>query len=130
MPKKPKKVSPSVRVPPHFAATQEDAYRRALALAKKLGPSWSIDVWHNVGWAYKVRSACRRIEVYPSVYCSDRGMTYAAFLFDEDDVHTKYVGRGMTPRSAIAEAARKVQDDVRRLTALVENVNPLTGETR
>lgn len=101
--------------------------RRAVALQKRLGPSWTIRIWDNLGWHHEVVSKNK------CIYVTDRFATtefpvkrtsstrYYAYISEEPgQPYVSYSGHGATPQEAVCDAADAVRSKIRQLAHTVK----------
>lgn len=79
-------------------AEYEDAVARGKALAKRLGPGWTHEVWENLGWYTKAVSPCGRWKVHDDGRGASR---YTAFLGDAGSAGGIWAESGSTALEAI-----------------------------
>ena len=107
--------------------------RRAVALQKRLGPSWTIRVWDNLGWHHHV------ISKNQCVYVTDRFATtefpvkrtsstrYYAYISDvPGEAFVCYEGYGATPQEAVRVAASAVRFKINQLTCIIKYLESIS----
>ena len=99
-----------------FAAYQR-AHKDAKKLARRLGTGWTTDVWENLDWHWRVRSACQRITLTP---CSSRW--WMALLCDAGTVYGRYSAIDKTPEKAVAAVFAAAKADLARIGASIKGL--------
>jgi hypothetical protein len=100
----------------------EQACKKALDLAKRLGNGWSAIVWENVGWHYDVRSPCKRITVTERTH-GKSPTYYSACLHPPGETGSRLRGStGSTPQAAIKAAIKEVRKEMKYWADLVEGL--------
>jgi hypothetical protein len=61
-----------------YSAYQQ-AERRANQLAKKLGVGWTVRIWENLGWYYKVISPDKMLTIHPNHTAPKTGGYFLSF---------------------------------------------------
>lgn len=93
------------------------AWESATALADELGTGWHEKVHENLGWYYKVVSACGRIEV--TSFGSD---SFTAFLSEAHQGGGRWTGRGTTPQEAVNEALAAAREELAVITKILDGL--------
>lgn len=115
---------------------QYDRQRRyAHALRAKLGPSWTVRVWDNLGWHHVVVSKNQ------CIYVTDRHASgtlplprysstrYYAYISDTPgEQFVCYEGYGSTPRAAVSAAACKLRVRMAQLKAAAKDLQSIVRE--
>lgn len=84
----------------------------ARALAERLGPAWRPVVWENLGWHYKAQRGGAK--VHPSAE------GFMCLLSPDDSPGGTWVGGGMTPQQALADAMRQAVAQRDEITTMLE----------
>lgn len=102
-----------------FTAFQH-ATEMAKKIRKRLGTGWTVEVWENLGWHWKVRSPAGRITVgqHPD------GEFVAYVSRESGGDGGNWMGVAMSPRAAVFKALTEVQ---RQANVLLEIIEDETG---
>jgi len=96
-------------------AAYDEAHRKGKKLAKRMGKSWTVRVWENLGWHYSAISpdGCTKIREN----CYNGRYSYMAFIGVDKWAGGVWAEHGKTPQEALrntlavarAEIAEKQQ---------------------
>lgn len=107
--------------------TRQEALIASRQLAEKLtkslplGRRWEGEAWENLGWHFKARSSCGRLEVSPA--CIGGG--FMAFLNEPGRGGGRWTGDGRSPRTAVVRCIVKAQRERDLIQRILFGLEPI-----